>query len=279
MKTFCTISTGSHIKQTLAMVRSTAGYGGAWRFRILVVEPTQDVYEGKEGDVEYRIEGLDTLRQDPLAAELLDKYRKKPDQLRWSLKPVWMDYLLSNGYEEVIYVDNDIVFFADPSFLFEELKNTSILLNPHWRNKEPFIDEDWFLVNFRDGVYNGGFVGASNQGQEALQWWARCCEYACEKDFKRGLFDDQKYLDLMPAAFEDVKILQHRGCNVAYWNADENMRSIANGEVVINNEWPVVFVHFTADLLKQIEKGKEPELQVLWQHHLDNNVNAIEQDV
>ncbi len=268
MKTFCSITTGSHVEQTLALVRSVAGYGGDWCFRILVVEPFQEVYEGQEGDVKYRIEGLQSLRQDPLAAQIMDRYRKKPDNLRWSLKPVWMEHLLGNGFEQVIYVDNDIVFYSDPSFLFRELDNASILLSPHWRIKEPDLNEDWFLVNFKDGVYNGGFVGASTNGKEALQWWARCCEFACEKDYKRGLFDDQKYLDLMPAAFEGIKILQHRGCNVGYWNADENLRTETDGEVLINHKWPIVFVHFTPDLIKQIEKGREPELSKLWKSHL-----------
>jgi len=159
-------------------------------------------------------------------------------------------------------VDNDIVFFHDPTFLFEELKDASILLNPHWRIIEPDIDADWFLVNFRDGVYNGGFVGASQQGREALQWWARCCAFACEKDYKRGLFDDQKYLDLMPASFTKVKILQHRGCNVAYWNQFENERTMHNGQVMINDMWPVVFVHYTDDLFKSISQ------QIIHPHRL-----------
>lgn len=272
MKTFCTVSTRSHLGQTMGLVRSVAGHGGQWQFRVLVVEPEQGVIEGIEGDVPYTIEGLHALRQETLAAELMDRYRKKPDQLRWSLKPVWMDYLLSQGFEEVIYVDNDIVFFDSPAFLFEEVKASSVLLCPHWRIKEPDVNEDWFLVNFRDGVYNGGFVGASQKGREALQWWARCCEFACEKDYKRGLFDDQKYLDLMPAAFADVKVLQHRGCNVAYWNAHENERTMVHNKVIINDTYSVVFVHFTDDLIKQIDKGKEPELQELWQRHCATNM-------
>ncbi len=278
MRTFCTVSTRSHLAQTLGLVRSVSGYGGQWQFRILVVEPEQGIVEGMEGDVAYSIEGLHALRQEPLAAQLMDRYRKRPDNLRWSLKPVWMDYLLEQGFDEVIYVDNDIVFFEDPTFLFDELKDASILLNPHWRIIEPDIDEDWFLVNFRDGVYNGGFVGASQKGREALQWWARCCEFACEKDHKRGLFDDQKYLDLMPAAFTDVKVLQHRGCNVAYWNNYENMRSLEVGKVMINETWPVVFVHFTEDLFKQMDKGTEPELKQLWQLHLVRNAAQTEVD-
>lgn len=276
MRTFCTVSTRSHLAQTLGLVHSVAGYGGQWHFKILVVEPEQGVVEGVEGDVNYTIEGLHALRQNEGAAALMDHYRKKPDNLRWSLKPIWMEYLLEQGYNEVIYVDNDIVFFNDPTFLFDKLKDASILLSPHWRIKEPDINADWFIVNFRDGVYNGGFVGASQDGVEALQWWSRCCEFACEKDYRRGLFDDQKYLDLMPAAFPNVKILQHRGCNVAFWNAHENIRSIENGEVMINQTYPVIFVHFTDDLIKQIEKGYEPELKQLWEHHLANNFKQNE---
>ncbi len=146
------------------------------------------------------------------------------------------------------------------------------MLSPHWRCLDPMDESEWFDVNFTDGVYNAGLIGVSKQGAPALDYWARACAYKCEKNFKKGRFDDQKYLDLIPAAFEDVAILKHRGCNVAFWNRIENKRTKINGELMINEKWPLVFVHFTRKMIAEIEEGNEPLLQT----HLDEYQLAIE---
>ena len=87
------------------------------------------------------------------------------------------------------------------------------------------------------------------------------CEYACEKDREKGLFDDQIYLNILPVYFENVGIIRHRGCNVANWNQVECRRTIQNdGTVLINGLYPVIFIHFTASTIKGILNGSDSAL-------------------
>ncbi len=57
------------------------------------------------------------------AKEVIRKY--KGDKLRWALKPVFTKFLLESGYDQVMYVDNDIYFYSSPDFLFEKLLTSS----------------------------------------------------------------------------------------------------------------------------------------------------------
>ena len=78
---------------------------------------------------------------------------------------------------------------------------------------------------------------------------------------ERGLFVDQAYLDLLPIYFESVKILRHRGCNVANWNQIECQREENQPGVITINGFPLVFIHFTASTIRGIEAGDDPLLR------------------
>lgn len=233
--------------QTVAMLRSIAAFG-SWHFHVLVVDSEVGLPNDIDGS-SVEVSGPTKWKATEQGARIFKKY--KGDKLRWTLKPVLIAGLLCDGADQVIYLDNDLYFYSDPSFLFQEM-GQGVLLCPHWRIKDPKQNKDWFLVNFKDGVYNAGLVGAGQQGIEAMEWWADACYFACEQSPKKGLWDDQKYLDLIPAEFSDVNILQHRGMNVAYWNAHDLNTTLA--------KWSLVCVHFTKELQKQIEKGQLPQL-------------------
>ena len=63
-------------------------------------------------------------------------------------------------------------------------------------------------------------------------------------EVERGLFVDQKWLDLAPGLFPGVAILRHDGWNVAYWNLRQ--RTVRrNGERLTVNGAPLRFFHFS----------------------------------
>jgi len=162
------------------------------------------------------------------------------------------------GYSRVIYVDNDICFFSSADFLFESLKNSRLLLTPHYYSISVWQEQNWLEANFRVGLYNAGFIGANLNAIPILDWWANCCLYNVKKSAWRGLFDDQKYLDLVPVSFEGVEIVRHKGCNVAGWNLEVCTRSSAgNKEIFLDGVWPLVFVHFAKITYRQILNGSD----------------------
>ena len=104
----------------------------------------------------------------------------------------------------------------------------------------------------QDGLYNAGFIGANKNGTGALNWWAEMCHFKIEKDPEHGFFVDQKYLDMLPVLFEDIKIISHKGCNLASWNVDTCKREIINGKLIINRQFEPIFIHFARETIANI---------------------------
>jgi hypothetical protein len=172
-----------------------------------------------------------------------------------------MSYLLENGFAKVLYVDADIFFFQAYDFLFEALDSASVILTPHWNNADPLVNELSFVSLFTCGIFNAGFVGAGRGGLPALQWWSRACHYKMGMLPLQGIYDDQRYLDVLPVKFENVQIIRHRGCNVATWNQRECKRIPVNGKVLINGTYPVIFIHMNRMLVTEILKGHDELLR------------------
>lgn len=249
MNCFCTISTVSHLFKTYALADSIAS-GGGMLYVLLIDGEKQDTSDSPSNISFYYLADLNK----GLVKELILKYKRNKDKLRWALKSVFMNYLLDKN-SKVIYVDNDIYFFGDFSFLFDELNTNTMLLTPHFYNADPTKEQNWFEANYRVGLYNAGFIGVNAKAQPALDWWAKCCLYNIKKSYWRGLFDDQKYMDLLPVLFDEVKILKGRGCNVAGWNyKGYNLHRNNQGEIMLNCCYPLTFIHFAE--LSMVEFSK-----------------------
>ena len=143
------------------------------------------------------------------------------------------------------------------SFLFELLSKHSFILTPHHYKSDPNENQNWLEANFRIGLYNAGFVGANKDAIKTLQWWADCCLYRCEKNSFRGLFDDQKYLDIIPIIEESAHIIRHKGRNVAGWNTEICRRQIVNYRVMIDGKFDIVFIHFNENTIREIVRGSD----------------------
>lgn len=238
---FCTIITPDYLPFARVLFQSIYKFDSNLDFYVLVV-----------GDIKFQHESffvlkLNELDDRDLVRQIEIKYSNELNSLRWSLKSLLMIHLLKTGkYDQVFFVDPDICFYSDFTFLYDFLGTSSILLSPHWGCMDPFVSELYFNRLMTDGIYNGGFIGASKSGLNALYWWARMNIYACERDKNKGLFVDQAYLNVLPIINPDYKAISHRGCNVAEWNRHENHRSLdENGNLLINKEFPVVFIHFS----------------------------------
>ena len=227
MYSFCTISTHSHLFKCYALAKSIESYKS--NLYILLIDQKEPL-----GDIpkNVKIIPLNELK-DKKTLQLVRRYKTNKDKLRWALKPQLLLSLLRK-HSEIIYIDNDIYFFNDYRFLFQELKSNDIILTPHFYPSSPITKQNWLEANFRVGLYNAGFLGVNKSAKEALEWWADCCLYEMKKSYFRGLFDDQKYLDLFPILFNRVKILKHRGCNLAGWNDNIQLK-----------QTEIIFIHFS----------------------------------
>ena len=259
MNTFCTIITADHLPFAKVLQESLQKNVPGTLLQVLVIDNNN-----LPSSQNLVIHTIETVLTSPVARGIYNKYaHTNPDHFRWALKPVFISYLLQNGFDKVIFADPDIYFVNNFSFLFDELDTNNILLTPHWANLNPLKNESSLIDVMRGGLYNAGFIGANKKGMEAINWWAESCHYKTEKNQELGLFDDQKYLDILPVQFPDVKIIKHPGCDLASWNVATSKREILNGKLVINRQYEPVFIHFAKETIVNILNRND---QLLYPH-------------
>ena len=156
-----------------------------------------------------------------------------------------IEKLFQRGYEKVFYIDPDIKFYSDLSVMTDLLDENQVLLTPHLTG--PLADEKApsELDILRSGTYNLGYIGLRNtENTKALvKWWQSKLYLDCVVDLNRGLFVDQKWVDMVPGLFDGVYVQRHEGWNVAYWNlAHRDVTRTADGYEV--NGQKLVFSFF-----------------------------------
>jgi hypothetical protein len=262
MKTFCTIITANYYPRALALYKSLAVYDNQVELWALIAD-NKPVPEISRDYPNLKLLAVSDLGHYPLVDKLYHKYAHiNLDFFRWSLKPLLISYLLEEKrIDKLLYTDCDMFFVNDYTFLFDELDHSAILLTPHWKNNDPLLDSTSFYALFRSGIFTAGFVGANRQALPAMQWWAEACHFLMGEHPGLSIHDDQRYLDIFPVYFEGTKIIRHRGCTIGAWHYEQCKRVLVNGQVLINGEWPIIFIHFEEMLVSQIMKGHDPLLQ------------------
>ncbi|KAF6634914.1 hypothetical protein H6F38_09155 [Paenibacillus sp. EKM208P] len=161
-----------------------------------------------------------------------------------AVKGQFFRYLYSAYPEEqkFIYLDPDIYVYSDFVELRSLLNTRPIALCPHLLDPGNI---DMELSSTAHGVYNLGFLGV-NRTEEArkfIDWWAERLYLFCYDDIARGIFTDQKWIDLAPSFF-DVEVFKHRGYDFAPWSLLNCEMSERNGQVFVKND-PLRFIHYS----------------------------------
>jgi hypothetical protein len=149
------------------------------------------------------------------------------------------------------------------------------VLTPHQLEPEPATDiqaiQDNEIASLDFGIFNLGFVAVnrSKEAQRFAQWWADRLFEWCHDRRDIGIFVDQKWCNLVPCFFDDVKVLRDPGYNVASWNLSQRtMHFDAEGEAQINGK-PLRFYHFTklgpiGDTMTRRYAADNTEIYELW---------------
>ncbi|MFD1884904.1 glycosyltransferase [Paenibacillus wenxiniae] len=145
-----------------------------------------------------------------------------------------------------VYLDPDIKVYGQMHELNDALNEHAIVLTPHLCHPEDIMDAvmDNELSALQHGVFNLGFLALA-RSEESLRfadWWASRLEMFCYDDIPRGIFTDQKWIDLAPCYF-DVHIFKHPGYNVAPWNLSKRKLEL-NSEWTVNGQ-PLRFFHYS----------------------------------
>lgn len=165
-----------------------------------------------------------------------------------SVKPFCFDYIFDVlKCRSAVYLDPDL-FILKPLVDVEAALEggASCVLTPH--ATEPVEDgetpDDYSFL--RCGGFNLGFIAlnSSDEARRYNRWWGEKLSLDCFVALERGVFVDQKYLDLAPSFIEKLSILRHPGYNVAYWNLVQREITESDGQFHANGA-PLHFVHFS----------------------------------
>ena len=164
----------------------------------------------------------------PLPAPRPFTFRYTILELSTAVKPWMFAHLFARGYDRVVYLDPDIELFSPLAELETVAPDTLLLLTPHLtgvdRQGDDHPSERVDPAGRRlQPRLPRGVAAAGARRLPALV--AGGLEFQCVAEVERGLFVDQKWMDLAPGLFPGVAILRHDGWNVAYWNLRQRTRA------------------------------------------------------
>jgi len=168
-------------------------------------------------------------------------------ELNTCIKPSAIKYLLSKGYDEVMYLDPDIEVFDELIPLWPSAHNSCTVLTPHITSRYPDRCRPSETDVLANGLYNLGFLSVADTSESLafLDWWEQKCQTIGFDDKSGNLFVDQKFCDMVPILFKGVYISGHLGANIAYWNLHERIVTQKDGRFLINGKWVLLFYHYS----------------------------------
>ncbi len=237
---FCTLFDAGYLPRGLALYRSLVDTRVDFHLRVFCMDDaTFDLLSQMDLPRLTPITLADLERFDQ---ELLEvKPTRTPVEYFWTATPVVCLYCLELEPElrEITYLDADVMFFADPRPVLDELGSESVLIVPH-RYVPAYVNDV-----ATSGIYNVQFMTfrRTEDGLEALRWWRERCIEWCYARVEDGKMGDQKYLDDWPERFRGVHVLEHPGGGLAPWNASR-YRLERSGDSVLVDGRPLVFYHY-----------------------------------
>lgn len=168
-------------------------------------------------------------------------------QLLTAAKPFLLSWLLDAGYQTAVFLDADILVLADLMAPLKEAGPAAAVLTPHLLAPLNTGDRACRELNIlQSGCFNAGFVAVSETppARALLGWWQKRVREHCRPAVAEGVHFDQRWLDLAPVFFEDVKVLRHPGYNVGHWNLPERELRRGDGGLSVAGQ-PCCFFHFS----------------------------------
>lgn len=230
-----TISTYDRMMQSKVLGDSFLNHNPNYEFVIVLIDCPED------NNID---SGYQTIfSKDIFIPELKDKFEKyTKGEFCFMMKPFSFLHIFNYlNADKIVYLDNDILVLDEFKEADNYLIEYDILLTPHICKN----NSSEYSSVLTTGLFNAGFLALRNSENSFnfLKWWSRRLEDSCKKDFGRGLFYDQKWLDLSIILFENIKIIKNEGYNVSYWNLEERDLKNDNGVYKVNGK-NLIFYHF-----------------------------------
>ncbi|MGG7664482.1 glycosyl transferase [Dyadobacter sp. BHUBP1] len=241
MQNFCTLFNSGYLSRGLAMYNSLLRQGGDFHLYIFAFDDACDALLRRLNLANATIISLHAFETPELLAV---KSSRTAGEYCWTCTSFTIWHCIRTfSLDHCTYLDADLLFFADPKALTDEMGEKSVLITAH-RYAAPYDQSE------NSGIYCVQFVTFRNtkEGLAVLDWWMNACLEWCYARFEEGKFGDQKYLDDWMERFTGVHVLEHPGGGVAPWNAIDYTCESVNGRLFVRKadayKVPLVFYHF-----------------------------------
>jgi hypothetical protein len=159
----------------------------------------------------------------------------------FTLSPLLPHYLFAHtAADRITYIDCDLYFFSSPRPFMDSLGDASVAITPH---RFSFAHRDHTIF----GKFNVGWITYRRcaEALDCLNTYKAECLAWCYDRVEDDRFGDQKYLDAWPDRYPSLRVIEHKGFNLAVWNAYTSMIRLKNGAVMVDDD-PLVFYHFAS---------------------------------
>ena len=235
---FCTYFDENYLSRAMAMYDSLLSHCSDFHIFMLC-------FDGKSADylLSLDLKKATIITENKFEEGDHDLVETKSDRSRleyyYTCGPSLPLYVLRNNPEIdlITYLDADLFFYSNPTPLINEMDKHSISITVH--------NFPEYRTPPTTGKYNVGWISFRRdaEGIRCLKWWREKCIDWCYERFEGGKYADQRYLDEWPDTFHGVKVLNHKGANVAAWNIGDYRVCEENGKIMISG-YPLIFYHF-----------------------------------
>jgi len=243
----CCIISKSYLAHARAALKSFAKFHKNFDVHVLVLDDWKDHFDdSREGFKAYSISDIGFPAED--YNQILR--RNSPFQIACIMKSFFAKFLLmKKGIQKLLYTDVDILFFSSVHEVIDRLETSNFVLTPHFLSRSANKTEAQIKFEASAnaaGIFNMGFFGISKglESFEFLDWWWSRVQTICKRDIQNGFFDDQKWIDSVPALFDGVAVARNPGFNVANWNLHERDLREAHGRYLVGSK-RLAFFHFS----------------------------------
>ncbi len=254
----CTVISANYLARARVLMNSLRIHHPDWTQHVLVVDEIGDRFDSA-GESFTVTEVSELPFESP--RELFFRYDIL--ELNTAVKPFFFRWLFDKQEaDRVVYLDPDIEVYAPLDEVESALDDGALMcLTPHLTGIHDDDGKPSDLDILVAGSYNLGFLALARHANlyPFLEWWWEKLEFDCLVDFQRGLFVDQKWMDLAPGLFGDAHLIRAPGYNVAYWNLPHREVSAAGENYRVNGE-ALVFFHFS---------GLDPDSPSFFSKHQD----------
>lgn len=237
-----TLCSNNYLAHAKTLRDSVMEYAPETRFSIGLVDQL---------DTTIDYSGLDIIKYDQIGYNCFEDMLSKYNIIEFNtaVKPYYLHYFFDKYGEgtKVYYIDPDIKLYSGINHLNELLDTHDIVLTPNLTEIPEEVDLGE-LASLRHGLFNLGFIGVkySDEGLQFVNWWKKRLRNHCLIDKPRGIFVDQKWVDIAVLYFKGMHIASHKGLNMAWWNLSERKLIESEGKYFVNNlSEELIFFHFS----------------------------------